>query len=99
MIAILTIQVIGINDSGDYSQSLTKLVVRKLASNSYNEELLENTTIGTNSLSAGAITFAINTNTTPEHVFNITGGSIAGDQTRWVAHVSGTWVYQPPAYA
>ena len=98
MAAILTVQVIGFDDTGNCSHSLTKLVVRKLAGSAFNEELLVNTTIGTDGASAGAVAFAINTNTTPEHVFTVTGSSIVGDQTRWVAHVSGTWVYQPPAY-
>jgi len=98
MAAILTIQVIGFDDSGNCSHSLTKLVVRKLAANSYNEELLVNTTIGTDGTAAGTITFAINTNTTPAHVFTVVGGSFGDNQTRWVAHVSGTWVYQPPVY-
>lgn len=98
MIAILTVQVIGFDDSENYSHSLTKLVVRKLAANSFNEELLVNTTLGTDGTAAGTVTFAINTNASPVHVFTVTGSSNAGDNTRWVAHVSGTWVYIPPSY-
>jgi hypothetical protein len=96
MVAILTIQVIGFDDAGNYSHSLKKVVVRKIAA-SYNEELLVNTTVGTNGTDAGTFAFEINTNTSP-NVFTVVGYSNSGDQTRWVAHVSGTWVYQPPAY-
>ena len=99
MIAMLTIQIIGFDDSGNYSSGLQKIVVRKLAANSYYEELLVSTSIGSDATGAGAFTFEINTNASPEHVFIITGSSNSGDNTRWVAHVSGTWVYQPPAYA
>jgi hypothetical protein len=98
MIAILTVQVIGFDDSQNYSHSLTKLVVRKVAGNSFNEELLVNTTLGTDGTAAGVAAFAINTNASPVHVFTVTGSSNAGDNTRWVAHVSGTWVYIPPSY-
>jgi len=98
MAAILTVQVIGFDDSSNCSHSLTKLVVRKLAINNFNEELLINTTIGTDGTGAGAVAFAINTNAYPEHVLTVTGSSNGSDNTRWVAHVSGTWVHVPPAY-
>lgn len=97
MAGIFTIQVIGYDDSQNISQGIMKVVIRKSATNSYNEELLVNTSIGTHSYSAGGFSAQIDSGGS-EQIVTIVGSSNSLDVTRWVAHVSGVWVYEPPAY-
>jgi hypothetical protein len=98
MMAMFTIQVLGFDDSQNFSQAMRKVVIRKVASNSYNEELLHIESIGTDVTTAGAIGFGIETSAVPEQVFTVTGASNAAERVRWIAHVSGIWVFEPPAY-
>lgn len=99
MLGIFTIQIIGFDENDNVSQGLAKVVIKKTAAESVaNESIVANTTLGTHTSGAGSFQFVIDTSTTPEHIFTIVCSSNSLDITRWVAHVSGTWVYQPPAY-
>lgn len=97
-VAIMTIQIIGIESSGSISYYLKKIIVSKLASASYNEVIVLDETLGGSTGAGGSIVVGINTSTSPEHAFYISGSSSFGTRTRWTAHVSGVYVVQPSAY-
>ena len=97
-VANMTIQIIGFEGSGNISYYLKKIIVSKLASDSYNEAVVHEENIEASSDNGGAISVGINTNTSPSHAFYISGSSPLGARTRWTAHVSGVYVVQPSAY-
>ena len=97
MVAMFTIQILGIDDSDNISQYMRKVVIKKLAANSYNEVITHIESIGTDITDAGAATFTVANNGSVD-LFTITGGSSFGDNTRWVANLQGLWVVQPPSY-
>ena len=98
MVAMYTIQVLGFDDSDNFSQAMRKVVIRKRATNTWHEEIVHIESIGTDVTDAGGISFFINTNSSPYHTFAISGGSNSDDNTRWLANVQGLWLYKPPAY-